>query len=168
MKTLVELKKELLKKVNEQQSIDQEIFDTVLGLNAFNIPTQTSCSGHIDKKWTYPYIDIYADNEQIEFNDYSPISIKIKEKWVKKNITIQEKLIELLIDFYSNRKTKFKYTITPHTVIDWGGIRLKSIGADTLQIMNKAQKTKELTKYQKEMKDFGIFLLKRYRTLKKS
>lgn len=83
----------------------------------------------------------------------------------QKNIAIQDKLIQLLKEFYSKRTINFKYTLTPHTVIDWGEIRLKSIGTDILQITNKAQRTKELLRFQKEMKDFGTFLLKKYQKL---
>jgi hypothetical protein len=167
VKTLDQVKKGLLKKVDNQQSIDSEIFDVVLGLNAFDMPTQTSCAGHGNKKWTYPFVDIYTDNQHIKYNDYSPESIKRKEKLIKKNIAIQARLIQLLKEFYKNRKSIFEYMITPHTVIDWGEIRLKSIGADTLQNMTETQRTTELTKYQNEMHQFGAFLLKKYTDISK-
>jgi hypothetical protein len=133
-----------------------------VGLRAFGIPTQYSCSGHKEKKGSFPYVDIYEDDSHISYGDYSPRMAKIKEKWIKKNITTQRKLIDLLTEFYKTRKVEYRYQISPHTIIDWGWVRLKSTGADLLQDMTTKNFKKEILIYQKEMQEFGSFLIKKY------
>lgn len=45
--------------------IDDEIFETVIALNACEIPTVLSCGGHIDKRGLLmPYVDIEPDDKQ--------------------------------------------------------------------------------------------------------
>lgn len=163
MKSLQHLTKEVLKLNKTSQPIDPGILDLLIGLRAFNIPTQNSCAGHKEKNWTFPYVDIHADDSHISFGDYSKKMIKIKKEWIRENITIQNKLINLLTEFYKTRKVAYKYQISPHTMIDLGWVRLKCIGSDLLQNMQAETSKKELLKYQKEMKMFGKFLMKKYR-----
>ena len=146
-------------KINGKQPIDPGILNLVLSLQAFNIPTQYSCEGHLNRKWSYPHVDIYADNSHINFEDFSKKMLAIKQKWIKANIQIQKKLIPLLEQFYKTRKTAYKYQITPHTFVGLCDLKLKCVGSDLLQIMPTKQRKKELARYQKEMKDFGEFLL---------
>jgi hypothetical protein len=38
--------------------IDEGIFETVVALNALDIPTSMSCEGHLDHGLPYPWIDV--------------------------------------------------------------------------------------------------------------
>lgn len=40
------------------QTIDQGILQTVIALNANNIPTLASCEGHLDHGEPFPWVDI--------------------------------------------------------------------------------------------------------------
>jgi len=161
MKSPDEIYENLLSNIKETTPIDEEIKDLVVGLNALKFPTQNSCAGHLDKPWTYPYVDIYCDENFAD--DYSEESIKAKLKWIKNNIKLQNKLIPLLKEFHEKNKIKFQYQITPHTSIDLAVIRLKSINADTLQILTKTERAKELKKLQHLTNKLAKFLLEKYR-----
>ena len=161
-KTLLEIKKEVQKNKKGKQEVDRGILDLVVGLQAFNIPTQFSCEGHITKKWTYPYVDIYADDSKISFDDYSEMMIKRKKEWIQKNISIQNRLINLLEEFYKTRTAKYKYQIVPHSQLDLAMVKLKCIGSDLLQSLTSDYFKQELAHFQKEMQLFGSFLIKKY------
>lgn len=162
MKSLKTIKQEVLKLNKTTQPIDDEILDLLIGLKSFNIPTQQSCSGHKDKLESFPFVDIHDDDSHIKYDDFSPKMVKIKKKWIKQNVLIQEKLISLLTEFYATRKVDYKYQISLHTMIDWSWVRLKSIGADLLQNMTTKNFEKELPIYQNEMNRFASFLIKKY------
>ncbi len=126
MRSLQNIKKEVLKpKDKRKQPIDPGILGLVIGLRAFNIPIKNSCAGHTQRNWTSPYIDIYAVDEHISFDDHSSQMNKIKKAWIRKNIAIQNKLIKLLTEFYKGRKVEYKRQISLHTTIDWSWVRLK-------------------------------------------
>lgn len=164
MKSLNEIKKEVSNlKDQAGQHIDPGIQDTIVGLRAHEIPTWFSCSGHKDKPGSFPYVDIYSDDSEVESDDYSEEKMEKKFQWIEENIKIQKKLISLLSDFYSNRETEYKYQLTLHTWIDTARVRLKSVGADLLKNMKKEEFEKELEVYQTEMKEFGEFLIGKYR-----
>jgi hypothetical protein len=165
MKSLQTIKKEVLKLNKTTQAIDPGILELVVGLRAFNIPTQYSCAGHKGRNGTFPYIDIHEDDAVIFYDDYSTRMIKIKKDWIKKNVAIQRKLINLLTEFYKNRKVEYKYQISLHTMIDWAWLRLKSIGSDLLKDMPVKAFQKELLIYQNEMKMFGYFLIEKYQKM---
>ena len=162
MKTLLNIKEEVIKLNKSTQPIDSGILELVVGLRAFNIPTQSSCAGHKERNSAFPHVQILAENEHIDFDDYSEQMMKIKKEWIRENIIIQDKLINLLTEFYQTRKAEYKYQISLHTMLDWAGVVLKCIGSDLLQYMPPEKFKKELLKYQKEMKMFGKFLVKKY------
>jgi hypothetical protein len=162
MKSLQTIKKEVLKLNKTTQPIDPDIFDLLVGLRAFNIPTQGSCFGHKERAWTFPFADIRANDSHILYDDYSKKMVKIKKTWIRENVAIQKKLIDLLTEFYNTRKVEYKYRISLHTMIDWAWVRLKCTGADLLLDMPLKTFKKELLIYQNEMKTFGSFLINKY------
>ena len=166
MKLLKEIQKEVGNLADDtNQKIDPAIINLVVGLRAHGIPTFFSCAGHKEKDWTYPYVDIHADDSHISFEDFSDTMIQSKLEWIKKNIAILDKLVELLTAFYAARKTDYRYVIVPHCSIDLVQIRLKCIGSDLLKNMTNKLFKKELTIFQKEMSEFGTFLIERYKNL---
>lgn len=166
MKPLREIQKEVENLVdNANQKVDSAIINLIVGLKAHSIPTYFSCAGHKEREWTYPYVDIYADDSHISFEDFSDKMIQSKSEWIKKNIIILEKLVELLSSFYATRKTDYKYVIVPHCSIDLVQIRLKCTGADLLKNMTNKLFKEELIVLQKEMNEFGTFLIKKYKNI---
>lgn len=163
MKSIIEIKEEVAKLVDDaNQKIDPAIVNLIVGLRSHGIPTFFSCSGHKEKDWTYPYVDIYADDSHISFEDFSDKMIQSKSEWIKKNIIILEKLVELLSAFYATRKTDYKYMIVPHCSIDLVQIKLKCIGSDLLKNMTGELFKEELKMLQREMFEFGTFLVEKY------
>ncbi len=166
MKSLKEIQKEVGNLVDDaNQKMDPVIVNLIVGLRAHGIPTFFSCAGHKEKDWTYPYVDIYADDSHISFEDFSDTMIQSKSEWIKENIAILDKLVELLSEFYAVRETEYRYTIVPHCSIDLVQIRLKCIGSDLLKNMTNKLFKKELTIFQKEMNEFGTFLIERCENL---
>jgi hypothetical protein len=165
MQSLQTIQKKVLKLNKTTQPIDTGILELVVGLIAFDIPTRYSCAGHEDRPGTFPYIDIQADDSFLSYDDFSPKMIKIKKAFIKKNVIIQAKLLKLLTEFYKRRKVEYKYQIALHSTIDWAGVRLKSIGADLLKNLPAKTFKKELLIYQSEMKNFGSFLINKYRKI---
>ncbi len=166
MKSLKEIQKEVEDLADDaNQKIDPAIVNLIVGLRAHGIPTFFSCTGHKERGWTYPYVDIYADDSHISFEDFSDTMIQSKSEWIKENIAILDKLVELLSEFYTERKTGYKYVIVPHCSIDLVRIRLKCIGSDLLKNMTGKLFKKELKILQKEMSEFGAFLIKKYENL---
>jgi hypothetical protein len=163
MKSLKEIRKEVDELVDDaNQKIDPVISDLIVGLRAHGIPTFFSCAGHKERGWTYPYVDIYTDDSHISFDDFSETMVQAKSEWVEKNVVILDKLIELLSEFYADRETDYKYVIVPHCSIDLVRIRLKCTGSDLLKNMTGELFEKELKILQKEMGEFGTFLINRY------
>ncbi len=144
------------------QKIDAGIFDLVLGLRAHDIPTQFSCSGHDDRMSSYPYVDIYADDEAIDFDDYSEANIQKKSDWIKANGLVLHQLIPLLSEFYKNRETPYEHQLIPQCSVDLVRIRLKPINADTFQNLDAKTHKAQLKIAQDEMKAFGLFLQEKY------
>ena len=166
MKSLKKIRKEVEGLADDaNQKIDPVIVNLIIGLKAHDIPTFFSCAGHKEKDWTYPYVDIYADDSHISFEDFSDTMIQSKLEWIKENIAILDKLIELLSEFYAVRETDYRYVIVPHCSIDLVQVRLKCIGSDLLKNMTSKLFKKELAIFQKEMSEFGTFLIGRYENL---
>lgn len=163
MKSIQTIKKEVLKLNKTTIPIDTDILELIVGLRAFNIPTQGSCAGHKERNGSFPFVDIYKDDSHISYNDYSKKMIRLKMAWIKENVATQRKLINLLTEFYKTRKVEYKYQISLHTMLDWAWVRLKCLGADLLKDMPSITFKKELLIYQNEMKEFGSFLIKKYR-----
>lgn len=163
MKSIQTLKKEILRLNKTTTPIDTDILELIVGIRAFNIPTQGSCAGHRERNGTFPFIDIHKDDSHISYDDYSKKMIRLKTAWIKENIAIQRKLIALLTEFYATRKVDYKYQISLHTMLDLAWVRLKCMGADLLKDMPSKTFKKELLIYQDEMKKFGSFLIKKYR-----
>lgn len=144
------------------QKIDAGIFDLVLGLRAHDIPTQFSCAGHDDRMGSYPYVDIYADDEAIDFDDYSEANIQKKSDWIKANGLVLHHLIPLLSEFYKNRETPYEHQLIPQCSVDLVRIRLKAVNADTFQNLDAKTHKAQLKIAQDEMKAFGLFLQEKY------
>ncbi len=110
---------------NLEHSIDENIKEPVIALNAFGISTDGSCEGHLDHGLPYPWIDIpvtyselknevqsyqeiiqnrkYSDEETIKKNDpilYGKI-LETRQKFLKKAEEIKNILNPLLNEFYS-------------------------------------------------------------------
>lgn len=162
MKSLQTIKKAVLKLNKCPQPFDPGILELVVGLRAFDIPTQFSCAGHKERNGTFPFVDIRGDEPVITDKDWANMTIKMRKSRVKKNIAIQKQLINLLTDFYKDRKVEYKYQISFTKMAGWEWVKLISIGSDLLKDMPAKTFRKELLIYQNEMKIFGAFLTEKY------
>jgi len=151
--------KDAEKQVNEitdrlGMPIDTEIKDAVVALNIWGVPTSQSCEGHLHKEGaSFPWVEVYApepegwkENEEKE------------REWTMENLKNRVKTMELLEEFYKDRKTSFDARLNFSNIGIYGGFRVQSMGAETMSILaDKGQKEK-LTIYRREMNDFTKFL----------
>jgi hypothetical protein len=59
--------------------IDEGILETVVALNALDIPTSMSCEGHLDHGLSYPWVDIELHRNQSDPPEIALIRDNIRE-----------------------------------------------------------------------------------------
>jgi len=136
--------------------VDTGIKHTVTLLRLFQLPTSGSCQGHLKWGLPYPWVDI---------NEPEPsrwkTNRKIKSVWGKRNLNHAKNLLQLLTEFYEQQDSP----LDAHLILDlcnFAGFRLQSLGANINPIWTKQQKQQKLALYQKEMRDFTVFLKQKY------
>ncbi|MFH0912435.1 MAG: hypothetical protein V1807_02130 [Patescibacteria group bacterium] len=135
--------------------IDAGIKDIVVALMVYGFPTSQSCEGHANNQQSslYPWIEIYSPEPDAWQNNEAQ-----KEAWRTENLKQQKKMIELLSEFYQNRKTSFDAQLCIQYVGAFGGFRIHSTGADILSLLPPIQQQKNLNLYRQEITDFSKFL----------
>ena len=151
--------------------IDEGILETVVALNARDIPTSTSCEGHLDHGELYPWIDIGIPSF---VRDDTPETTKILElrrrlielrREQDEDIKMQQlqpeseklelqqryKLFGYLTEFYKKREVSIDRIIT----FDRGCIQ--SQGGDYLPLLSEDERAKKVNEYSEEMRDFTDF-----------
>lgn len=91
--------------------IDAGIKKVVIALRLWNFPTDGSCEGHLSNGLPYPWVEIYAPEQE-------------ETSWRQENIHQRERLTRLLSDFY--KTGKFKHRFTCQNIGMFGGFRLIS------------------------------------------
>jgi hypothetical protein len=152
--------------------IDPGIFETVVALNALDIPTSMSCEGHLDHGLPYPWValgltvlsnwndppEIAHMKEtirelQVQIAKNTTPEMKQMEQEAKR-VRLEErfKLFRMLSEFYQGRAVSFDRIIT----FDNG--RIQSQGADYLLLLSEDERAKKMNEYADEMRDFTDFL----------
>jgi len=165
--------------------IDKGIIELVAVLNLLGFKTSGSCEGHLDHGCASPWVDIEGDIDKDELNKLATLQKEIDEIVRKKGFTTQAikkqrgyrkrldalikptklkalKIIDLLNEFYDNRKIK----VDERIIIAEGGISFRIIcQGDYIQdVVSNKQKEKRLTKYQKEFNTFKYFSIDKLKT----
>lgn len=146
------------------RGVDQNIKETVIGLNLLDINTTASCEGHLDHGTNAPYIDIEAkevaelenrvkEAGNIENKETESIIEKIKQK----NLEERRKALIVLDEFYRDRQAPFHKRLTIQGMAR-DRSRLESQGADLQKIEPEEIKKQRLSEYQEEMREFSSFL----------
>ncbi len=170
--------------------IDEGIFNTVLALNALGIPTSGSCEGHLEHGEPYPWVDVSMRLDRTkETNDLIEKSKELKNKGeslIEEGASINiirdifkeareldlkifhpirimyARVLDLLIEFYTQHKTEYKYQIIIDEGVSRG--RIQSIGIMLQKVPGKVDRKIELEKYKNEMNVFSEFLLRKVAT----
>ncbi len=141
------------------KGVDEGIKETVIALKAYEFPTDQSCEGHMEGEHDHPYpwMQIYAPEPEGWQEDEEK-----QKEWTRENLKEQQKMLDLLAEFYQSRNTPFDARITFDKVGAFGGFRIQSMGADTMQLLNKEDLAEKVKAYKQEMADFTEFLKDRY------
>jgi hypothetical protein len=163
------------------KEIDAGIFETVLVLNALDIPTFASCEGHLDWGTCAPWVDIVSKHpltqisiaklmseamRECEKGEKTPEeekalfqSIHAQRREVKvHHIQIRQKLMAYLAAFYQNRDVPYDCRLFVRPTGTDGKSRLESQGADCQEVMPLDIRAEKLAAYQAEMQAFTAFL----------
>lgn len=165
--------KEKLGKIadNLGMPIDEGIKDAIVGLKLLGFETDGSCEGHINQEGVGgPWVDLTSE----EIKALEPEREKIfEESLVKgesdlneearrrvdeidaKKLKIQARAINLLAEFYANRKSIYDVMIIVAPIING---RIQCMGTDVANILPKKEQKKKLKEYRQEFNNFTEFL----------
>ena len=151
------------------RGIDNGIKESIIVLQVLGFVTTASCEGHTDHGPAAPWIDI---GEKV------PREILIRKREskgilndddagkirsvTKKNLKGQIRLMQLLDEFYEERKVSYDVRLLIEKFGIYGNSWLKNAGEIFQQIRPKERKEKKLKRYQREMNDFTEFLKEKY------
>lgn len=114
--------------------IDDGVKQVVIALRLWNFPTSASCEGHLDRGAPYPWVEIYAPDQE-------------EKSWLRANRHQRNRLTKLLNEFYeaTNSKCRFGY----EDIGIYGGFRLIDEGVKSMK--------KSATSLERQRKDFDVF-----------
>ena len=130
------------------KSVDDGIIEPVTGLRALAFPTSASCEGHFEHGCPYPWVDV-----EVPDSSERPRTIEEKEDLERKRFKLENRLIDLLEDFYSNRTVPYHamLIIQPHAV-NW--FRLRSAGGEVSTILYRGRCHDHLSYIKKRWRHF--------------
>lgn len=141
--------------------VDKGIKDTIIAFKAYEIPTSGSCEGHTEENHglPYPWVDIEVD----EPKDWEEDEAKQK-LWRNKNLLEQQKVINLLQEFYQDRNSPMEARLVFENFGIYGRFRIRSMGADVMDLLTEEELKAKSLLFQEEMKDFTEFLKNKFFT----
>ncbi len=145
-----------------EEGIDEGIKDTVIALRVLEFPTSGSCEGHTSGEHgtPYPWIDICVPRPEGYEEDEE--DREKRHEWNIENLKEQKRMIDLLDEFYSDRKTPFDVMISFRHIGIYGEFRLQSFGADIMELMTPEEQEEKRRQYKKELDDFAQFCKEEY------
>jgi hypothetical protein len=166
------------------KGIDPGIFDTVVALNALDIPTVASCEGHLERALAAPWIDVEPPEvltlrQQLrELQDqegvhrapgatYTPSDGvgRLRRQIKEQQLDARLKLMALLDAFYRERLVSYDRRLIISNR-DWlGRSRIECQGTDFQELAEPPLRQQKLAEYQGEMQAFAAFLKTVYSSL---
>lgn len=141
------------------EPIDEEIKETVVLFNAFNLRTYQSCGGHIKgeredrEENSAPWIMVYPKEPTIEGWQNNE---KLKEGVLKKESFFRKKTTALLDLFYKERKVSEDVKLELKGI--GYGFKIQSQGAEDLETTQSDGTAEKVQQYRKEIEEFTSFL----------
>lgn len=147
------------------EKIDEGIRETVVYLNALDLPTTQSCEGHLREEGvtegpsTAPWVDIGSTRpEGVEPED--PVTERIH----RENLLLQWKLLSFLDEFYAKRQATADARLVFRLYDAEGIIRLTNQGGDAVESLPRDRQTAKRAEYRAEMTAFTEFLRQTFET----
>jgi hypothetical protein len=162
--------------------IDPGIAEAVAALRVHRFSTQASCEGHARRGEPHPWVDIsvpapkgwnqaertfkeWHDKPRAWRDEHPELLDRFREKqneWRTANLHEQRRILELLSEFYAQRKTAYDVQLSLHPKGANGGMRLQSIGGEVMDVMDAVEAEEKAGLYREEMDAFAEFLRERY------
>lgn len=140
--------------------IEPGIKDVIVGLKAWEFPTNQSCEGHIKGEKgqeLYPWVEIYAPEPEGWEEDEEK-----KKEWTIENQKQQKKMIKMLDEFYQIKEIVPDAKLSFEPIGIYGGFRIRSTGAEAMKSLSPKEQKRKQELYRKEMNDFAKFLRDKY------
>ena len=144
------------------KGVDGKIKEAVAAFMAYEFPTSGSCEGHLHEEGQekhglpYPWVEIYAPEPEGLPDE------EMKEKWTIENLKHRQKMMEHLSEFYQERETPFDARLVFDAIGRFGGFRVQSFGAETIELLASEDQKSKLGLYRKEIDDLVSFLKEKY------
>lgn len=160
------------KKVNEitdalDFGIDEKIKEAVTAFLVYEFSTSQSCGGHTEKEEgeheaAFPFVEVYAPEPEGWEDATGEKKKEIEREWTVENLRQQQKMTNLLAEFYQERDTPFDARLNFKNIGAFGGFRVQSFGADMCPVLTPEQQKHKLELYRKETDDFTKFLKNKF------
>jgi len=139
--------------------VDNGIKETLAALMAYEVPTISSCEGHIDEEHgePYPWVDVSAPEPEGWINDESK-----QQEWTKENLILQQKINQLLSEFYQVNAVAPNEQIILQPKGIFGAFRLQGQEAEGIKNLAPEQQKERLEANRKVMESFAEFLKAKY------
>ncbi len=141
------------------KGIDEGIKKSIIAMKAYEFSPDQSCEGHLegDHGLPYPWVRIYASEPE----GWKESEAKQKE-WRMENLKEQQKMMNLLAEFYNNRSVALDARLVFDGIGAFGGFNIQSMGAETIELLSKEEQAEKYKLYKQEMDDFTSFLKSRF------
>lgn len=143
------------------KGIDEGIKEAVTALIVYGFPTSASCEGHLGGKHglPYPWVEICVPEPE----GWKKSKEK-KREWAISNLREQQRMIELLGEFYKHHSTTFDARLSFRSAGALGGFWVQSIGAETMPLLSPEEQQAKLDLYRAEIEAFTSFLREKFFT----
>lgn len=139
--------------------VEEKIKETVVMLTAFDMRTTQSCEGHLEKERIQaPWVMILPEEPPVKKWHENK---ELREKVRKQGLAMRKKLINLLTNFYREKKATSDIRLGVSERVGYG-FKVQSEGVQALEGLNKKDQKKRVREYRKEMKEFTKFLKENY------
>lgn len=141
--------------------VDRGIRRTVVALRALGFRTRASCQGHLDHGKKAPWVDIGTAPKMLSSDgkvaQASWRNSPELRRWRDLNLEAQQRLIELLEQFYRGRAVPVAMRLILISQ-SYGAVRLTNQGAEVQEIRRPQDARRTLRLYREEMTKFTSFL----------
>lgn len=141
------------------KGIDEKIKEAVAAFLVHDFSTSQSCEGHVDVEEgeRFPWVEIYAPEPE----GWEESEEKQKE-WKAANLQQKKRMMDFFSEFYQERKTPFDARLSFDSIGAFGGFRVQSFGAETMELLSPEEQKQKLEIYRKEINDFSEFLKNKF------
>jgi hypothetical protein len=142
--------------------VDEKIKESVAAFRIHKFTPSQSCEGHAREEekhgTSFPWVEIYAPEPKGWREAKGEKKKELDSEWTIKNLEQQQRMMSFFSEFYQGREIPFDARLTFDRIGAFGGFRVQSFGAETMELLPPEEQLQKLELYRKEMSDFTEFL----------